>query len=114
MKLINTIRQWMFEGRDQSRFEILRDSLRTIVEVVALIVAGWWAWEHFLRTEAPGLRNNLKIESSLKWFDSKSAGYCWGQVTLGIENASKSSVEIGTVTREAWYFSLPVGQEKDI
>jgi hypothetical protein len=111
MRNLNTIWPWLFEGRDKSRFKTVLDSLRTIVEIVAIAVAGWWAWEHFERTEAPALRNNLKIEASLKWFDAARSDYCWGQVTLGIENASKSSVEIGKVVREAWHFKLPETQK---
>ena len=113
-KSLKTIWPWLFEGRDKSRFKTVLDSLRTIVEIVALVIAGWWAWEHFERTEAPALRNNLKFEASLKWFDAERDGYCWGQVTLGIENASKSSVEIGSVIREAWNFKLPANEQKDV
>ena len=54
------------------------------------------------------------MESTLDWFDTGQKDICWANMSLHIENISKSTSSVGKVRREAWYFQAPTTQTQSI
>jgi hypothetical protein len=98
----------------KSGFDRWLERTKIGVEILAIIIGGSWAYFHFRKTEEPGLAQNFKIESTLEWIDTGQKDICWANMSLHIENISKSPSWVRKVRREAWYFQVPTTQKQPI
>ena len=49
---------------------------KPLVEIAAIILAGWWTYNLFIRTEEPALKDNFRFESVLIWHQSEGKSSC--------------------------------------
>jgi hypothetical protein len=82
--------------------------IKPAVEVVAILVAGWWTYSRFIKIDEPALKENFGFESTLAWHPSKDASSCVAEDHFKITNQSKSPVDVRRVLRRAWYVERPV------
>jgi hypothetical protein len=81
--------------------------IKPLVEVVAILVGGWWAYTTFIKTQEPGLKENFRIESTLFFFASTDDKPCIAEDHFTVTNLSKSTVAIRKVWRRAWFVERP-------
>jgi hypothetical protein len=76
--------------------------LKTIIEIGAILVAGLWTYEHFLRVDAPSLRTNLAVGAELKREAALDGDRCLMGVYTRVENIGKAEVSIERVVQTVW------------
>jgi hypothetical protein len=81
--------------------------VRIIVEVVALIVAGMWAYSKFVEAERPSLEVRGHVQSDLKWFPALDPDHCLGQFGVTLRNIGKISFDVDTVRLRIWIVTFP-------
>lgn len=94
-----------------NRLQTVKDALeiiKNVAEVVALIVAGMWAYSKFVETERPSLEIRGQIESSLKWFPVSDPRHCLAQFGVTMTNIGKVSFDIDAVRLRVWIVPFPV------
>src|SRR5438477_8740795 len=75
--------------------------VKTVLEIIAILVAGWWAYTRFRQGEAPSLMQRADLQGNLMWFkDSKDA--CQAEYEVEFRNIGKVSIEVGRVRISAW------------
>jgi len=78
-----------------------------LVQILALIVGGVWAYTRFIRTEEPAQRQNFTTEQEMKWADAPGPSACYAILGVTFQNISRSEVPIEKVIRRAWVLPLP-------
>ena len=82
---------------------------KVLVEIVAVIVAGWWAYSRFFAGEAPSLEERGKTESSLSWvFDNDRCTALFG---VSVKNIGKRAFDITKIDVRVWL--VPVSEGKN-
>jgi hypothetical protein len=77
------------------------------VEVLAILVAGWWAYTRFIQTEVPAQRRNFVTEQKIEWAASPHPSACYAILSVSFQNISKAEVRIEKVIQRAWLLPLP-------
>jgi hypothetical protein len=77
-------------------------SLKTIVEISALLVAGIWAYDRFLKVDEPSLRTNLSVSAELHRDAALSSPQCLMGVQTKVENIGKTAFRIDRVVQTVW------------
>jgi hypothetical protein len=98
----------------QSLFERIVNVAKALVEILAILVGGYWTYDKFIRTEAPALAPNLRLESGLVWHKLERKSPCLAEVTLQVTNRSKSEITVRKVVRRAWFVEKPKTLSKAI
>lgn len=80
--------------------------LKTVVEIVAVIVGAWWAYSRFFAAEAPSLEENGIIESSLDW-TPVDLQRCTAVLGITIKNVGKRSFNVRNATVAVWLVPQP-------
>lgn len=83
------------------------DATRTVVEIIALVVAGLWAYSKFAETEKPSLETRGRMESTLKWYPVASPTHCLGQFAVSLTNIGQTSIDIDRVRLRIWVVPFP-------
>lgn len=68
------------------KIKIVSEIAKNVVEVLALIVAGLWAYTQFHETESPSLELRSFSNSKLTWFEISDPTYCAGELSISIKN----------------------------
>jgi len=85
---------------------------RGIVEIIALIVAGLWAFSNFQEMEKPSLESRVRSESDLKWFQSPDHNHCLGSFGVSFKNIGKKAIDFNNATLRVWIIEQPpLGKE---
>jgi len=84
------------------------DVARVVVEIVALIIAGLWAYSKFLEGERPSLEVRGHTESTLKWFTTLDASYCLGQFGVSLRNIGRTSFDVNASRLRVWLVAAPM------
>jgi hypothetical protein len=74
---------------------------RTIVEIIAIIVAGWWAYTRFWQEEAYLLLTRADIKGNLYWSDY-SKDQCKAAYDVEFRNIGKTPIDVRQVRISAW------------
>lgn len=82
--------------------------VRTIVEIVALIVAGIWAYSKYLDIEKPLLALRLKSNSDLGWYQTRQPDSCLARFGVVFKNIGTTPIQIDRVTIRAWIIDIPL------
>ena len=80
---------------------------KPLFEIAGIVAAGFWAFWVFGLTQAPGLKENFKIESSLIWHPLRDDRSCLAEWKVSVTNESKATVKIRKVQRRAWLVDRP-------
>jgi len=92
---------------EKTKFERTVDVIRSLVEILAICIGGYWTYTTFIRTEEPGLRHNLRMDSVLSWDEIGMGSPCLANLSLDLENKSKSVLVVSKVRRRAWFVPRP-------
>ncbi len=89
------------------KIKTISEIAKNVAEVVALIVAGLWAYTQFHETEGPSLELRSLSESKLVWFEVFDPIYCAGEFSISIKNIGKKSFDLKTATIRIWLLDVP-------
>ena len=76
---------------------------KKIVEIVAICVAGIWAYYTFGVKDKPALEHRTKVESELFWTEA-GTGICEVDFRVSFENIGTTAFNIAKVPLRAWEF----------
>jgi hypothetical protein len=80
-------------------------SLKTIVEISAVLVAGIWTYDHFLRFDEPSLKTSFRFKAELERDPILTSPNCLLIVKANAENFGKTDFSIKRVTQRIWQVS---------
>src|SRR5262245_31442960 len=82
------------------------DILKTLAEIVAVIVAGYWTYRVFVVTESPSLNGQTDVSSALSWETVDGSKRCMEDFELTISNKGKTAMEVEELHLCAWTFKM--------
>jgi hypothetical protein len=92
-------------GAKEEAIKTWTESVKNIVQILAIIIAGAWAYWTFGVQEEPSLEARARADSTITWFTpSKSENECIAQFGPSLENVGASSFEISVVRLRGWIF----------
>jgi hypothetical protein len=77
------------------------ERFKTVVEIAAIFVGGWWAYTLFFEAEAPSLNLRADINGSLTWYKI-SNDRCQAEYEIEFHNIGKRSVDVEQVCFHVW------------
>ena len=80
---------------------------KNIVEIVALIGAGLWAYTKYAESEAPSLEFRGDISTKLDWSPIPRSADCLGEFRVKITNNGRASFEVRSVHLRIWIADFP-------
>ncbi len=80
------------------------ERIKYIVEILAIIIGGWWAWKNFSKVTEPTLAIRGKTESTLKWEKPAGQDYIHADFYVTMENTGTSIFKIHKVKLRGWFF----------
>src|SRR5687768_9824386 len=89
-----------------SRWERRVAVTKNLVEILAILVAGCWAYKRFIETEAPAQKRNFVTAQDIAW-EVAEDGTCYAIVDVTFENISRGEIEIQKAVRRAWLVQVP-------
>jgi hypothetical protein len=78
--------------------------VKAIVEIVAIVLAGMWAYYTFGLKDAPALEKRIKLESELAWNGAKGTETCEAEHKVNFENIGSVPIDIAKIRIRAWLF----------
>ena len=94
--LTNLIK-WIFQWQNAER-------LKVIFEIIAIPLAGYWAYTVFIESDAPSLVPRSNLSTQINWL-SKTSDECQGELKVDFHNIGKKSLEVGKVNLSSWYLA---------
>jgi hypothetical protein len=76
------------------------------LEILAILVAGTWAWFVFREDTAPSLEKLAEFGSTLDWSNYTTTS-CDMEYTVSFKNLSKHRVKVAKSRVRAWYMTKP-------
>jgi hypothetical protein len=80
------------------------ERIKYIVEIVAILVGGWWAYNTFSKVTEPTLAIHGKTESTLDWEKPANKNYIHAEFYASLENTGTSSFTIKKARLRGWIF----------
>ncbi|MGZ8161401.1 MAG: hypothetical protein ACXWTT_00875 [Methylobacter sp.] len=90
----------------------ITEIIKGIAEIVALIVAGLWAFSNFQETEKPSLEPHAHSESVMAWFPSPDPNHCLGSFGISIKNSGKKAINLDKASLHVWIIDQPPFEKK--
>lgn len=81
--------------------------IKSITEIIALIIAGLWAFSNFQETEKPSLEPRGHSESVMEWFKSPDPNHCLGSFDVSFKNIGKKAIDFDSATMRVWIIEQP-------
>ena len=81
--------------------------VKTVLEIIAIIVAGWWAYTRFTEEDAPSLVTRADLQGSLNWYDY-SKDECQAEYEVEFRNIGKKLIDVAQVRISAWSLVEPI------
>jgi hypothetical protein len=75
--------------------------VKTIVEIIAIFVAGWWAYTRFIQEDTPSLVQRADMEGNVSWYEN-SKDDCEGVYNIEFQNIGKVPIEVARARVSAW------------
>jgi hypothetical protein len=83
------------------------DTISKIVQVVAILIAGWWAYKTFFWSVKPGLDFRGGVDTALTWTKSDTEN-CQGSLNVTVSNDGMSAFDVSKIVVRGWlYTSAP-------
>lgn len=89
------------------KIKTVSEIAKNVVEVLALIVAGFWAYTQFHENESPSLELRSFSESKLAWLEVSEPTYCAGELSINIKNIGKKSFDLQSAIIRIWLVDVP-------
>jgi hypothetical protein len=80
------------------------DIIKATVEIIAIVLAGCWAYYTFGLKDKPALEKRIKIESELAWNGARGTATCEAEHEVNFENIGSVPIDIAKVRIRAWLF----------
>jgi hypothetical protein len=81
------------------------EALWKITQIAAVLVGGYWTWLVFIRTEAPLLEVNSRVDRSLSAPVPHADG-CLRTLWMNLVNTGKSAFTVEKAVTRGWKFSM--------
>jgi hypothetical protein len=94
-------------------FDTWLTRISTIVQILAIPAAAYWAFTRFQAEDAPALEHRAKIRTELAWTD-RSKEECIAQFTVMFENIGKSSINLSEAVVRAYPLDAPTLKDRSI
>ena len=109
-------RRWIREGETpvsaKTGFERNLAIAKDIVQILAIVAAGTFAFFKFVIFDEPSLKKNISVSGELGWL--KGAEYCLAELNIEVKNISKSNVEVQEIRGQAWLIDEPSAGQKGL
>jgi hypothetical protein len=92
---------------------VITEIVKSLAEIIALIIAGLWALSNFQEAEKPSLESRANTESLMQWFHSPDQNHCLGSLGVKIKNIGKKSINLDRAVLSVWVIDQPT-YEKEI
>jgi hypothetical protein len=102
-RVFGALRSWKTPSESVIKWAELT---KTVIEIVAVVVAGWWAYSRFFAAEAPSLEERGATESSLEWLPVDDQR-CTAIFGITVNNIGKRSFNINGVQLNVWLIDQP-------
>lgn len=89
------------------KFKGIIETVKSIAEIMALIVAGLWAFSNYQEAEKPSLEHRASSESSMLWFKSVDKKHCLGSFGVKIKNIGKKAINLDKAVLRVWIVGQP-------
>ena len=92
-----------FLKKHEGSIQTWTDSLSHVAQVIALVLAGFWAYSTFYLTEKPGLEPRGLTEAELRWDPLPDAkDVCLAVFRVTFHNIGKRSINVTHVRIIGW------------
>jgi hypothetical protein len=81
------------------------DTLSKVAQILALVIAGWWAYKTFFESVKPGLEFRGYVETSIDWSKSSDTSDCHGSLDVTVSNDGIQSFNISKVLVRGWLYT---------
>jgi|ERR1035437_8717211 hypothetical protein len=85
--------------------------LQNVVQICAILVAGWWTYHKFIQIDVSSFETRHHIASELSWHPSPNKNYCNAEFKVQVENEGKSPFDVLSVHIQAWKFNAPSNED---
>lgn len=82
------------------------EKVKLVLEIVAIPLAGYWAYTRFHAVDAPDLLPRIVIDTKLSW-QPLSKGSCFGFVVIDIRNNGKQIITVDSIRVRALLGGIP-------
>jgi hypothetical protein len=90
------------------------ERVKIIVEILAVLIGGWWAYDNFTKVTEPTLASRVKAESTLKWAKSTEPNYVNAEFYVTLENMGTSRFSIEKARLRGWIFADSCPSPKEV
>lgn len=92
-------------GLEKSK--VITEIIKNITQMIALIVAGLWAFSNFQDTEKPSLESRAHSDSVLEWYQSPESNRCLVSFGITVKNIGKKAIDFNNVSLRIWVVEQP-------
>jgi hypothetical protein len=81
------------------------DTINKLAQILALVVAGFWAYWSFWESVKPTLEYRVSATSELRWSNDSDQENCIGSLTIALENKGIKGFDLGSFNVRGWLYS---------
>jgi hypothetical protein len=87
-------------------FHVWVDTLNKLIQIVALFVAGFWAWKVFQQTVVPSLEPKFPVDTAIHWAKVPGTDACQARFEVVVKNDGQVAFDIQSVKVTGWTVDL--------
>ncbi len=76
--------------------------VKGVLEILAIIVAGAWAYSKYRETDMPQLQPRMSAISSLNWYRGSTKNTCLASFSVRLKNIGKAPVSVTSARLRVW------------
>jgi len=96
---------------DTEAYKTWSEVAKNVAQILALLVAGIWTYEKFVRTESPLHTPKGKTSGELIWEATADPSICQANFILRLENTGTQPFTVSSVKVSAWLFEPPISPD---
>src|ERR1700676_190087 len=81
--------------------------LVNVAQTIAIVIAGIWTYQKFIKMETPSLQPRPAIITELHWSPSGQLDSCRANFVVTVRNDGKTLFTVENVLVRIWDFKLP-------
>jgi hypothetical protein len=86
-------------------------TINQMVQILAIVIAGFWTWKVFHQTVAPGLEPKTPIDTAIYWAAVPGTDVCEARFEVSVKNEGQVPFDIDDVKVTGWLVDL---EEKNL
>ena len=94
----------MRSSADKSGWMKTVEVVKTVVEIIAIFVAAWWAYTRFIQEDTPSLVTRGDIQGTMNWYQN-STNDCEAAYQIEFQNIGKVPIDVSRVRVSAWHLT---------